>query len=282
MSIHSVHTVPRWSAVLAELFRTVGIAVRREVALLALLLAGGTLVMVFAELRYPREHIDFVPAVAFPLILLGFLAPMGVWKGEEPSRRSYLWAMPVDRARHTLAKTVAGWAWLMVLVGIHLLWALGMAILTGGEIGVDGIGLPEGARPTGADLHMVWWTIPAWQWLAPFTGATITYLLGSIVVISCDHPWRWYAGIGLFIFLLGDLTQSGMVPWLESLAEGPLRVESAISGTFQTTETITTPNGKMKLPLSMPALGAWLTAMPLWLALGAAGVVAAAYRHQER
>jgi hypothetical protein len=289
MDAPAVHPTPRWPAVLREQFSTVGIAARRDVALLALLLAAMMVLLVMIYLDDPRDNFDFVPQVAFPAILLGFLAPMAVWKGEEPSRRSYFWAMPVDRARHTLMKTLDGWAWFMVLVGTYLLWALAMAVLTGGEIGVEGTRVPmrEGVRPTDMDFHTFWWRIPAWQWLTPFTGATIAYLLGSIVVLSSDHPWRWFAGILFGFFLLVSLGEAGDVSWLEralrSVVEGRLGLEPAISGTLDTTQTLTTPAGRsVETIRSMPALRAWLTAMPFWLALGAVGVAVAAYRHQER
>lgn len=289
MDAPAVHPTPRWPAVLREQFRAVGIAVRRDVALLALLLGAVTVLIALVHFHDPRDNFDFVPEVAFPAVLLGLLAPMAVWKGEEPSRRSYLWAMPVDRGHHTVMKTLNGWAWFMALVGAYLLWALAMAVLTGGEIGVEGVrvAMREGVPPTPADMHTVWWTIPAWQWLTPFTGATITYLLGSILVLSSDHPWRWFAGIIFGFFLLAGLAEAGEMPWLEralgSLVEGRWGFEPALFGTIDTTDTLTTPAGRrVELLRSMPALRAWLTAMPLWLALGAVGVTIAAYRHQER
>jgi len=293
MEARALHPTPRWSDVLREQFRAVGIALRPELLLLGALLAGLSALVMVIHLRNPQVTFDFVPGIAVPVMLLAILAPIGIWKGDEPGRRSYLWSMPVDRTRHTLAKLLGGWAWLMPLVAVYLLWGLGMTLATGGDVAVEGIRmatreLPPGVVATDADLYVLWWDIPAWQWVTPFTGVTITYLLGSAVVIWSDHPWRWFAGFAFVVFVLVLLAEEGGLPGLEqalfALTEGGrFGIESALLGTRNVEETIVTPGGRsVDVVRSLAFLRDWAIAMPLWLGLGAVAAGLAAYRHQER
>lgn len=52
---------------------------------------------------------SYHPMAAIPVALIGLLLPFSVWRAEDPARRSYLWAMPVPRGPHTLAKAFSGW-----------------------------------------------------------------------------------------------------------------------------------------------------------------------------
>jgi hypothetical protein len=282
---------PAWRAVALENFLATGVSIRREAVVLGAVLVGVTLLVGVNHLMTGASF-DFSIEMALPVAILGLFAPMAVWKGEEPFRRSYFWALPVDRARHTLVKVIGGWGWLMVLISAYLLWALGLSVLTGGEVGVEEVrlllhALPEGARPTSADYFLHRQATPAWQWLVPFTGATISYLLGSIVVLASDHPWRWFGGLIFGYLLLGAMAQAGQAEalgrLLAGLTTGPYGLEMMITGSGDRAAVLLTPSGQtVERMLDQPLPHEWSRATLLWSAVSLAGLLVAALRHQER
>jgi hypothetical protein len=254
---------PRPRVVRAEV-RAVGDAVRRELVAAAVLMAGVTLMMLFYRVRDGASaHFELVD-MTWPVVILALFAPMAVWKGDEPSRRAYLWALPVDRARHTLAKVFAGWMWLTGLVAAYLAWALATALATGGRVS-DGI-----APPASVDFTL---NGHPWLWLVPFVGATAAYLAGSIVAVASDHPWRWFATGFFGSGLLLSLDSAWVERAGQTLIFGPHGANALITATL---------TGADSLPGALSPPGPWAVTALLWTGLALAGVVAAAHRHQER
>jgi hypothetical protein len=275
MSTQSLHPVPRWQAAAREQFRAVGVAIRPEATLLAVLIAVLSVVGLMAIFRARQNpahnpSLDLSPEILIPAIFLAFLAPLSIWKSEEPSRRSYHWSMPVDRSVHTLTKNTSGWVWFMIAMMAFMLWGLLMALITGGDLGLQ----REQA-------------ISAWRWIHPFVAATIGYLLVSTVVLSSDHPWRWFAAIVLGFVLVTNILRAAGMPdlamALQSVWEGNWGLEVALTGSTEVPTEVTRRDGTTMIRLiDRPDFHAWIRAALLWLGIGTAGVVAAAYRHQER
>lgn len=249
--------VPRWPAVFRAELRAVGDAVRVELIAAGALMLATTLLMLSYRVREGNSaNFDLVD-MAWPAVFLGLFAPMAVWKGDEPRRRAYFWALPVERSGHTLAKAASGWAWLMGVVAVYLLWALTTSLLTGGNVG-------SGAEPaTSVDLTLHG---HPWLWLVPFTGTTAAYLVGSIVVLAADHPWRWIGGVFFAALILLQTKAAWLIQAGEAAIFGRYGLNTLITGTA------------LGQP---PALAPWAGATLLWTALALAGVLAAAFRHQE-
>ncbi len=308
MSEATLHPAPGWGAVAREQFRAVGLATRREWLLFALGLVALTVLLLVSYQRARAEggklDFDFTPTIAIPLMFLGFVAPFSVWKGMEPSRRGYLWALPVERGGHTLLRSFHGWLWFMALIAAYLLWALAMAWVTGGDLGVERqrvllADMSETGRAVGSTEHLQvvladpasWrelrWVVPAWMWAVPFVAGTATYLLGSIVVLASDHPWRWFAGILVGFFLLLAVSEAAELKGLKALLEtvfgGRWGMEMLIEGTHDVAQTFTNRAGEVvQRNVERPALGRWLATAALWLGIGTAGTLLAGLRHQER
>lgn len=249
-----LHTVPHAAAVVREQFRAVGDAVRRE-----LTVVGGVMGLLLLGVVVARAETGFtMTEMIWPVVFAALLAPLAVWKGDEPHRRAYFWALPVDRGRHTLAKVFAGWGWMMGLVAVYLLWAVATAFLTGGHVS-------SGAEPPrGVDLALGG---RGWMWLVPFAAATAAYLAGSIVALATDHPWRWFAGAFFGTGIVISLKIPGGERVGEAVLTGRYGMETLVTGT----------------PINqLPDAAAWGMAALLWIALTLAGVLAAALRHQER
>lgn len=283
MNPYALHPHPRWRDVLRAQLRATAIGNRREMVAIGLLLAIVMLAHLPSGWMTGGEPFEFdLTEVVLPVMILAALAPMAVWKGQEPSRRAYFWAMPVGRSRHTLVKVLGGWVWLMALIPAFLLWALALALVTGGDIGLGADraefllrDFTEGARL----LDPTFFGNP-WMWLVPFTGATAAYLLGTIVVLSSEHPWRWFVGVPLgFWFLVEAAGQE----WLVRLVGGRHGLEAVFLGLSDQVLLVPGDGGApVERVINLPDPNAWVVATVIWTALAAAGVWGAAHRFQER
>lgn len=281
--------IPAWRAVLGAELRLVGGSIRRE-----LLFAGtvvlllGTLPMLIVHLRTPGRRSDMqFDELSLLAALLGVLAPLAVWKGEEPSRRQYSWALPVDRRRHALARLLAGLGWLLAATAVLVLWAALLARATDGEVSGGDTFVPLRPLPPDApfrpeDHFRHPWPLPPWIWIAPFTAATVGYLVGSAVTLASGHPWRWYAGIAVAYLLLLAWGDGRAAEAAQLLLEGRYGLETLVTGGRPEAVTVTTPEGHAIEWLALrPRPGRWLAALALWGGAALVGAAAAAARHRE-
>lgn len=248
MTSIALHPVPRWKTVAKEQINAAGVALRTE-SILFLCALGVIAVLVIINAVHAvgqpnsRPDVVFGPAGTIPITLVGFVLPFSVWRSEDPARRSYHWSMPVARVPHTLMKTVAGWLWLMAAVVVYLLF-----IVVLGQV-VAHIGGYAGSQ------HHV----PAWQWIIPFTSATIAYLLGSTAIIASDHPWRWIMGVvvayAIISMVLDALDWNGAARAWDGIVNGYYGVRAAIFG-------------HVRARYAGASAARWIGATAIWGALG--------------
>ena len=176
----TLHPAPRWRDVLLEQVRVVGLSLRREALVVALVLGIVTL-MIGIDIVHGRAETWFNSDDDWIGVVLGsFFFPFAVWRRERRFGPAFLWTLPVDRSRLALAKAFAGWVWLMTALAIVAFWQLALAVLSG---------------VTDAQI------IP----LVAFAGASTMYLFGSALVLGLRHPLRWLLGTLGVLFLLGML-----------------------------------------------------------------------------
>jgi hypothetical protein len=175
-----LHPAPRRRDIVLEQVRVLGLSLRREALVVAVVLAVATLI-VGGELA--RGGPGFDSSDPFPTALVSFLFPFAVWKSEKRFGPAFLWTLPVDRRRLALVKVFAGWVWLMAAMAVFVAWLLALALI---------------ARVSFVDVLM----------RLPFTATTATYLLGSALVLGLRHPLRWLLGTAGLFFLVGSLSQT--------------------------------------------------------------------------
>ena len=188
--------------------------------------------------------------------MMALLIPMAVWKGEEPARRGYHQAMPVDHGDHAIARGAAGLGWTLAAMGAFFAWMGVLTVATGGQV--------EAGQP--------------WQWLAPVIGATVTYLLGSALTLVSARPWRWLGGGMVAYLFLGVFRAVDGVSPLVSL------IDSVFTGRFglRTLLTGLAPNPlPHQFPFLVTDLGAWLTSVWIWVVMAVAAFLVAAHRQPE-
>ena len=293
-----LHSSPRPRDVVVEQARVVGLGLRPEALIGAVVLALATIGLA-AEILRDGDIIDFRPERWVLPGVLGLLLPIAVWRGEERFGAAFLWTLPVERSRHALTKVLAGWAWLMAAVALFVLWLLALALVSGGNIlGEETLRLlpdsgqpPPGVRLEPGAVRAVPWAPQPLLWLAPFSGATAMYLLGSALALGTRHLLRWMAAVVLGVVLIGlagDVTDAEWLIFapsrlLSSLLYGEYGLAAVLTpGTdlirmkaaLTTGETVTLSSG-------VPDVGAWAAATLLWLVAGVVGVAAAAFRHRD-
>lgn len=125
------------------------------------------------------------------LIPIGPVWAFAVFHEEGPSNRLYLWSQPVGRASQTLARLVAGAAWLWLVYAALILIGWLVAVLDG-------------------NAQQIGWMSAA-GWVNFFTAPLIGYLAVSALTVATEHPVRWF----FVILLLIPLTMSLFIEWLE-------------------------------------------------------------------
>ncbi|HEY7770327.1 hypothetical protein [Longimicrobium sp.] len=285
----TLHPLPARAAVLRETLRAVGESVRLEMGALLLLLLGLAAVILFFEPVASPGGADYdVADMTWPILVLGLFAPLAVWKADEPSRRGYLWSMPVDRFRHTLMKAASGWAWLMGLVAVYVVWALSIPLLTGGHIVLNSdweTALLRG-QPPGTVLRDMTLGGNPWVWVVPFVAASTGYFVGSAVALLMDHPLRVYAGVA-FTFVVTIAMAEAAGGTVGHMADELFRY--VVVGRYGLMTHATGIVFRFNEPLpagqairDVPVFGAWVSSVLLWTGTGLAATLLAAYRHQER
>ena len=271
---------PRWSRVLGEQLRSVGLVVRPALAVAVSLQVVLTLVVGLAALR-DGEGILFVPEFAALPALAAVVLPVAVWRGEYDVRRSYLASLPVDRSVHLLTKLAAGWAWLMALTAAFVLGMVALALVTGGAIGGDELRVMAHDLPVGVPLAEVpsyarRWTTPLWQWATFFTVPTVGYLAGSTLVLAGGRVRRWLAGAAVTASFLLVLSEEGFAfgglgegvgDALEALVEGTYGLETLFGDFDPTLVGETTPVWD-----APPTARTWILTTLIWMGIAAAGV----------
>lgn len=294
----ALHPTPSPRGVLREQVRAVGGALRTPALIAAALLVLATL-FALKEIVREGDTVDFHPERWLLPGMAGVLFPLGVWFVEDRYGAAFLWTLPVDRRQHALAKTFAGWVWLMAAIAVFVLWLLGLALISGGNVvGPETLRMipawPEpGPGPVDAALvRSVSWRPEPLLWLGPFTAATATYLLASALALGTRHPLRWVVGSILGVFLIAIVAEAtdahglALVPVhaLEWITMGPYGLETLLVANTESLklDADLTTGQSVAVWRGFPDVGKWAATTLAWLAAGTLLLWAAASRHRER
>ena len=241
----TLHPTPRWRDVVIEQIRIVGLSLRREALVCAVVLGVVTFAIAFDIVRGNAET-WFDSDDWAPIGIASFFVPFAIWRRERRFGPAFLWTLPVDRRQLALAKVFAGWVWLTMTLTVVVLWQLALALI---------------ARVPDAE------TVP----FIALIGASGTYLLGSALMLGLRHPLRWLLGTVAVLFLLGFLNEAlGLAP------DG--RIEAVLSSTG----FFTAANSAAIVWRNLSHLAQWAIATILWLGAGLAALWAAVSRHREQ
>lgn len=295
-----LNSPPHIRDVVRSQVRAVGLALRGG-AFAGAAVAGVATLLLLIEVFADGKVIHFYPHEWILPGLLGILLALGVWRAEDLFGDSFIWTLPFDRRTHVLAKVFAGWVWLLPLVGLFVLWLLGLAALSDGnflaEQRIRFISPSPLEGPYSAlsrEPQTARWTPHPLLWLVPFTSATATYLLTSALKLGTTLRSFAQAIIGfvlamLLIAGLGEAISSGsliLVPsrLMRAMFYEPYGLSFVLTATadFFSTE-ITLPSGETVLVgRGVPDLTRWIVATIIWTGAALLALWLAASRHRER
>ena len=276
--------IPAMKTVWIEQLRVVGLAIRREGALAALVLALGSLALIaFSRMPALQAMVDgemrnFDPGDP-PWGFFAVLLPLVVWKGERRFGDTPLWSLPVDHRRHALLKVAAGWVWLMAILGAALVWFTLTTLASGESLGVNEVRLlvldPVGATAgTPGAVESVNWTTPWWEWALPFTSATAAYLVASTLMLATRRPLFWAAGLSVAGAVVLWIAAIRDIDWIHRASDF---VAWHIGGD-SFTRWMQLPTGGREVWTLLPTVEMWIASSAFWIGLGLVGVVAASHR----
>lgn len=276
MTSTSLHPTPSSRTVATEQFRAVGLALRNEGIFFVAALVVFSVVLIGGAVQFthsphpPGAHMGFRygSSGAIPMFLIGLLAPFGVWRSEDPARRSYHWSMPVARGRHTVMKLLSGWVWLMLATILYLLFMIGISHLVSVITG------------QGEWQH----SAAGWEWIVAFTAPTIGYLMTSVPVVGSNYPWRWIGGVvicyGVLVAMLKAFGMDDAARAISTISDGRYGFNAALFGTINAGARDLTRSVGWEAIMAM-RLSIWIIAMPLWLIGSAVAAAVASYRFRE-
>lgn len=295
-------TRPTNRDVVLEQVRATALALRREALIAAMLLGVATLAITAGIIR-DGDVMAFHPEQWVLPSLVGLLLTIGVWKGEDRFGSGFLWRLPVERRRHALVKVFAGWVLLMGAVAVFVLWLLGLALLSGGNIlgeetlrFVDPGSFPVVGSPDPGAVQTVRWTPSPLLWLVPFTGATVLYLLTSALALGARRPLRWIAAavltVALIVAIMSEIGRAAGSEWLvfapsrllRALLYGPYGLGTLLTaGADMVGMKTVLPTGEVvAMTRGAPDIGQWAMTTLAWGGAGLLALWAASSRHRER
>lgn len=247
MSAERLYATPSWGAVTLEQLRMLTLLQRRD--FIAIAVIGGLLVALalygLLNAQFTTSgpiQVDVFRMFRLPLVLVGALWPLGVWRHGTPAQRGYFWALPVARGPHTLLRVGLGW---VLLMGVSLV------VMAVGALVVAAYGARFGAP-----------TLVFSYWYGPLLTASLAYLLVSALAVQLDSPVRWA--------IWGTIAVFG------------LRVIAAATALWTLGDSIDFVVGSFRNALAGPfGTQPWATSYLAWLAVAALATVVGAFRHQE-
>jgi hypothetical protein len=287
--------LPKLRDVVRAKFVITGRAVQLPVIAVTVIVAIATVIIFASRDAVP---IDFVPEQQMLPAIIGLLLPLLVWPGGVRSGTGLFWTLPFDRQRHALARVFAGWTWLMILIAAFGLWQAIATLVTGGSfLDAETLRVLSSYSPAPevmidpAAPQTVQWMKSAWLWLAPFTGATVLYVLVSALILGVRSPLKWVAGFVFLFFLVGAVLSNSneeavrLAPSraFRAAFAGPYGLDAVMTARTESLKTLAPlANGeRMMVWLDLPNTTEWAIATLAWLTVGLIALWAATWRHRE-
>ena len=207
------------------------------------------------------------------LVLIALSWALSAWRDDPPKDRQYFWLHPVERTSHTIARSLAGFLWLLVVAGVVIATTL---IATRGFLPpTSGVDAPR-------------------MWAYSAAAITLAYFAASIASVLSDRPGLWLVAVVAVVTIAGVIADIRELDWLESAVDvfsggarsfatalfapgyeaGRIIMEEIATGT--TGATVDMPNGQ-RIAAARPG-----EALAIWLPISIAAYVAAAALSRPR
>jgi hypothetical protein len=252
-----MNATPSWGTIVGAQLRLVARLQRRDFAILGAIAAGLLALVLWGYMKMPSEFqsdgpevLPVFPGLAYPLVFIAALWPLGVWRRDEPGRRGYFWSLPVARGPHTLIRVGAGWLLLMTVCAAVM--ALAVAVV-----------MPASVRDPDVSISF------AGAWI-PLVIPTLPYVLVSVLAVAFENPLRFSAWVFAGFFAVFAATEV-----FDDL------VVSRLFDSFIDSFGLAIARPTMVVFEEEPAFGGWIGHYLTWLAVGTGLLLLAAFRHRD-
>ncbi|MGH7483567.1 MAG: hypothetical protein ACRELV_15575 [Longimicrobiales bacterium] len=253
------HEPPPWAVVFSTQMRLLT-ALHRW---LALALGAVGVLLLFGIIDETPPDLPRV-FLAAPILTFAALFWAGVvWSDEGPSRRSYHWAMPVDRRTHDLTRVATGAVYLLAVFALYAAFGLVLAAF-------------DGNFDSALRLQGIFWA-------NLFIGPLILYLLPTVLVLLVDRPMLWLIGLSLALILALNVLDHPSLDLarraLASVFTGDYGLFVAIAGGYVSQTRVIADGAGAGESIT---LAQWSAAAALWIVLLCAACGLAASVRPER
>ena len=244
------------------------------IVIVTLLTAGGCALIITSLPEEARAlvFVIFGSAIHQILVLIALSWALSAWRDDPPKDRQYFWLHPVERTSHTIARTLAGFIWLMLVLAIVIGVVLGIAVALQGDSAE--LGTPR-----------------FWAYVAG--GVALAYIAASIAPILSDRPGIWMLFIVALVIIVGAIAEMRDIVWLRNGIEqvfrgGPFSFGSALGAPGQEAAQVLSsnlpPGEAAELP---PGITRALDARPgtallIWLPVSVVAFLGAAHLSRPR
>ena len=235
-------------------------------------LTAGAAAWIIASI--PEDGAFFAPMLvgsAFhPLLVLIALSwAFSAWRDDPPKDRQYFWLHPVGRASHTIARSLAAFLWLALVVAIVVATVyISTRVMHGTE------------------------ALTPRLWLYLGAAIALAYFSSSVAPILSNRPGAWVVLVIAIVVLAGAIGTIREIEWLKDFASvfqgGPRSFGTALgSPGYEAARFIQANMPGPGQPFDSPQmerLGAAEpgTALLVWLPIALAAWVAAAFASRPR
>lgn len=151
----------------------------------------------------PDDAIEFAVVLAgnafHPLLVLVAVSwALSAWRDDPPRDRQYFWLHPVSRVPHVLARSVAGYLWLMAVVVVVIAATVVTAHVALGPAAMEGA---------------------ARLWFYACVAITIAYFAASIAPLLANRPELWIVLVVAIVVLTNVVATIREIEWLKTAVE---------------------------------------------------------------
>lgn len=195
------------------------------------------------------------------LVLIALSWALSAWRDDPPKDRQYFWLHPAERTAHTVARSLAGFIWLMLVVAVVIAaTVVATQLFLGGAPGID----------------------TARLWLYAAGAIALAYIAGSIAPVLSDRPGLWIVAVIAVVVIAGAIAEIRDIQWLQRAVEvftgGPTSFGTALGAPgYEAARAISAATPGFELPNAERIAEARpAVALAVWLPISLAAYLAAA------
>ena len=204
------------------------------------------------------------------LVLIAISWALSAWRDDPPKDRQYFWLHPVERTSHVIARSLAGFIWLLAVMAVVVATTIISAnVFLGGAPGLDAPRI----------------------WGFAVASIALAYISASVAPILSDRPAIWIILIIAIVFIAGAIADIRDITWLQRaldvLTGGPRSFGTALGAPGYEAAHAVMDAVPEAGSMDMPQMDRIMSARPgdallIWLPISIAAFLGSAFASRPR